>query len=228
MSQSVLFNSGIALSGRIATLALGILATALITRILGAAQFGQYSFVATIATFLQLTADFGLYLTASRELGYGDGHDIQFGHILSLRGIFLLIIYSLGALVFFLLPTLHPLALLFVILAVGFAVQSMSQLFMSIFQAYGVVWRATISDITGRMVQVALLWAFYAHTMVVSQRILEVAAAFSGGLFIAWCIHIVLIPRKKLLVPAISFSIWRKIIKISMPIGALLVLNTIY
>ena len=228
MPQSILVNSAIALLGRLATLVLGLGATVLITRLLGAQDFGQYSFVATISIFLQLIADFGLYLTASRELGQPASQEIQFGHILSLRAIFLLLVYGSSGAIFFLVPSLHPLAPLFGVFAVGFAVQSISQLLMSIFQAYGVVWRATISDILGRIVQVGLLLALYLHSMKASTHIIAVAGAFSVGLLVACCIHILIIPHKKLLIPTISLSVWKKIIKVSMPIGALLVLNTIY
>src|SRR3989344_6110438 len=228
MAQSILVNSGIASAGRLVTLVLGLVATALITRLLGAGAFGQYSFVATIGIFLQLVADFGLYLTASRELGRGEGRGMQFGHIMSLRGVFLLLVYGAGGMLFFTIPSLRPFFLLFMVFAAGFVMQSLSQLLMSVFQAYGVVWRATISDIAGRVVQVVLLLIFYERMFKGSAPTIAVAGAFSAGLLIACCMQFFLIPHKKLLIPYISPSAWKKIIRVSFPIGALLVLNSIY
>ncbi|MEO6077422.1 MAG: flippase [Candidatus Andersenbacteria bacterium] len=229
MSQSILLNTTVALVGRLVTLVLGLVATALMTRILGAQEFGQYAFVATIGIFLQLIADFGLYLTASRELGHSSGQgNIRFGHILSLRSIFLIAIYSVGGVIMFLMPSLRSYVPLFFVFAIGFAAQSVSQLLLSVFQAYGVVWRATISDIVGRIAQVGVLIALFYQIHTFSSHVIAAAAAFSVGLAITCCIHLLLSPNKKILTPAFSSDVWKTIIKISFPIGALLVLNAIY
>lgn len=229
MAQSVLLNSSVALLGRLVTLILGLGATALMTRLLGAQEFGQYAFVATIGTFLQLIADFGLYLTASKELGRGVADtDIRFGHILSLRSIFLIIVYVVGGIILLLLPSARPLTPLFGVFAIGFAAQSISQLLLSVFQASGVVWRATISDITGRLAQIGVLFMLFVHSSQVPVHAIGVASAFSIGLAVSCGMYFVLIPNKNMLLPVLSPMIWRKIIKISLPIGALLVLNVIY
>lgn len=228
MSQSILFNSAIAFIGRLATLIIGLVATALTTRLLGAEAFGQYSFVATIGIFLQLLADFGLYLTASHELGQSRSHSGVFGHIVSLRGLFLLIVYGSGCVLFIAIDDLRIFAPLFAVLAIGFSVQSLSQLFMSVFQAYGVVWRATISDILGRVAQVSVLILLYVYSAGSSSVLIAVAGAFSIGLSVALVAQVFLIPHKRYLLPSVSPMAWRKIVAVSWPIGALLVLNVIY
>ena len=229
MAQSVLLNSSVALVGRLITLVLGLGATALMTRLLGAQEFGQYSFIATIGTFLQLVADFGLYLTASRELGHGSEHaDIRFGHIMSLRSIFLAGVYVLGAVALLLIPSARSYFPLFVVFAVGFSAQSVSQLLLSVFQASGVVWRATVSDIVGRCAQIGTLIVLFMRAGHVPVHAASVAGAFSFGLIVSCGAYIVLAPNKRIIIPVVSPSVWKKIIKISLPVGALLVLNVIY
>lgn len=229
MAQSVLLNSSVALAGRLATLVLGLGATALMTRLLGAQEFGQYAFVATIGTFLQLVADFGLYLTASRELGRGLAHtEIQFGHILSLRSMFLVGVYIVGGITLVLIPSTRAITPLFAVFATGFAAQSVSQLLLSVFQASGVVWRATISDIAGRCAQIGTLFMLFIYSAHMPVHAIGVASAFSIGLAVSCVMYVVLVPNKKMLIPVLSPVVWRKIIKISLPIGALLVLNVIY
>lgn len=229
MAQSVLLNSSVALVGRLVTLVLGLGATALMTRLLGAQEFGQYAFIATIGTFLQLVADFGLYLTASRELGRGAEHaDILFGHIMSLRSVFLAGVYMLGAIALLLVPSLRPYLPLFIVFAAGFSAQSISQLLLSVFQARGVVWRATISDVLGRFAQIGVLIMLFIGAGHVPVHAIGVAAAFSFGLIVSCGAYIILAPDKKTIIPTVSPAVWRKIIKISLPVGALLVLNVIY
>jgi O-antigen/teichoic acid export membrane protein len=229
MPQSILLNTSVALAGRVVTLVLGLFATALMTRILGAQEFGQYAFIATIGIFLQLIADFGLYLTASRELGHDFGQSsIRFGHILSLRSIFLVVIYSVGVIIISATPSLRAYVPLFFVFAIGFVAQSVSQLLLSVFQAYGVVWRATISDIIGRFAQVGVLAIIFFRADALPGHVILVASAFSVGLAVTCCIHLLVSPNKKILAPAFSSVIWKTIIKISFPIGALLVLNAIY
>lgn len=228
MSQSILVNTIIALVGRCITLALGLIATAFMTRVVSVADFGTYSLIFAVGTFFQLIADFGLYLTASHELGRGDASKVEFGHIISLRIALLVVVYGLGGIAYAIIPSLHSTAMVFYVIACGLVAQSVSQLIMSIFQAFGIVWRATVSDILGRIVQVGVLGALLYNASGGKTGPVGLAYALSGGLLVSVCIQLLLVPRKAMLFPKIRFNAWKYLVVTSFPIAALLVLNIIY
>lgn len=227
MEQSIFSNALIATLGRGLTLACGIIATALMARILGAAGLGTYSLILTIGTILQLTADFGLYLTLSRELGVSEGKpNDKIAHIVSLRLTLLIVAFALGCVGLLVFPSLRMAIGLFVVFAVGLMFQSASQLLMSVFQAYGCVWRATIGDVAGRVAQVsALTTALFVPTLATP---IGVASAFTGGLILSFVIHLILVPEKQLLYVRASRKVWWHIMQLSWPIALMLILNVIY
>ncbi len=228
MGQSIFSNALIATVGRGVTIACGLAATALMTRMLGVDGFGVYSLILTIAAMTQLAADFGLYLTLSRELGISHGKPSEkIANIASLRIILLLVLFGISSVVFLALPSARTHAGMFCILAIGLIFQSGSQLLMSIFQAYGAVWRATLGDIAGRVAQVTILavglFIFSSHGTPV-----WVASAFASGLILSFLIHVVVLPNKKLLRIKMSRKAWGDVMKVSWPIALMLILNVIY
>ncbi len=228
MAQSILLNTAVAMVGRVGTLVLGLVAVGLSTRLMAVSDFGVYSLALTIGTFLQLIADFGLYLTASKELGGGAKSEITMGHIISLRIMFLIAVFVAGCVGFLVLPSTRIHIGLFALCALGLSFQSISQLLMSVFQARGVVWRATVGDLIGRAGQVAFLLFLGGNTLYARISPISVALTFAFGLLVALGVHIVLAPAKNILIPTISLAVWKKIIGVSWPIGLLLVLNVIY
>src|SRR3989344_602893 len=221
MGQSIFSNVVIATVSRAAVVLLGLAATGITVRIVSVESFGIYSLVLTIGTFLQLFADFGLYLTASREIGAAGGsRNDMMRHIVSLRIALLLCMFALGLIAFFFIPSLKNLALLFGILFLGLVFQSISQLIMGVFQAYGSIWKATVGDIVGRAVQVSIL--------LYQDSLTGVAVAFMVSLCVAFIIHLVLVPHRGNLFPKVSISGWRYLAKTSWPIALMLVLNVIY
>lgn len=228
MPQSIFSNALIATLGRVVTILFGLAATALTTRILSVDGFGVYALILTVATILQLGADFGLYLTLSRELGLSQGRPNEnIANIASLRLVLLLGLCTLGLIGFIVVPSSRAWAGAFGVFFIGLIFQSGSQLLMSIFQAYACVWRATIGDIIGRALQVGVLFTglLYAST---NNNLLWVACAYTSGLVLSFGIHTILVPEKRLLRIKISPKVWKHIIQISWPIALMLILNVIY
>lgn len=226
MGQSIFSNVIIAAASRVIVVLLGLLATALTVRIVSVESFGAYSLVLTIGTFLQLFSDFGLYLTASREIGAQQGKESTvMHHIVSLRLALLIGIFCLGLLCFFFVPFLERLAFLFILISLGLIFQSLSQLMMGVFQAYGSIWKATVGDIVGRIMQVLVLGYLFLRQ---EGSLTGIAAAFSLGLFLSFLVHAILVPHRGRLFPKISLPAWRYLVQTSWPIGLMLVLNVIY
>lgn len=228
MAQSIFSNTIIATLGRAVTLVCGLASTALMARMLHVGGFGVYSLVLTIATMVQLFADFGLYLTLSRQLGLSQGKPNEhIANIVSLRIVLLLALFGLSSITLLSVPSMRESITIFLVFAVGLIFQSISQLLMGVFQAYGCIWRATLGDVIGRFGQlVALAIGFF--LLPEHATLLWVASSFTGGLMLSCIVHLIVIPERRLLRIRASYTIWWHIIQISWPIALMLILNVIY
>ncbi|MEX1997376.1 MAG: flippase [Candidatus Andersenbacteria bacterium] len=225
MAHSILLNTAFASLGRLSSAALGIVATALLTRYLGAAGFGFYSLLLAYGALLLLAADFGLYLTLTREIAKNPQQETHIlSHIISLRLALLLLVFIIGGAVLLLIPSWREVALAFFIVALGLSFQSLSQLLMGVYQKYSVVWRVTVGDLVGRLVQIVgivLLWPL-------AVGLVGMVSMFTFGAASAFLLHQRLLPiyfpyRFKFNRPT-----WHQLLRVSWPLGAMLVLNAIY
>ncbi len=225
MSQSILSNTIIASTGRIINVALGVVVLSLISRFLGVAQYGSYTLLLAYGAILQIAADFGLYLTLSRNIvRHPNQENYYLSHITSLRLTLLAAIFGLGGFISLVIPSLRGLITIYPLIALGFMAQSLSQLMMSVYQKYGTVWRATSGDIIGRLVQVAGLVLLGAA----GATLTSVTVLFALSLAVATCVHRRLLPPSLHIRPAFTWPAWRRLLAVSWPLGAVLMLNVIY
>lgn len=224
MAQSILTNAGVASVGRLVNAGLGIIATGLLTRFFGEAAFGQYTLLLSYGALLQLAADFGLYLTLTREIGRDEAETTIVSHVVSLRLLLALAFFAIGWLGTRAVPSLQPLTTVFAIAALGLICQSISQLLMGVYQKHGTIWRATVADSVGRLTQITLV-------LVMTRFVGGVAAmvsAFSVSSFVALLLHVVLLPSRLRVRLHPPQQRWLGLIKTSWPLGAMLLLNVIY
>ncbi len=229
--QSILSNTLIASAGRVLNITLGIFVTALVTRYLGLERYGLYVLLLSIGAMVQIAADFGLYLTLTREIAKHPKKEQEWiNNTTSLRITLLLTLFLCGALIAFLIPAIKPLMPAFLIVACGLILQSLSQLLMGVFQQHGVVWRATVGDVTGRAVQLTgiLLFPFIITRGSEFSPIIYMALMFTCGLTAAYVLHALLTPAKQVFRFRIDAKQWKRIIRTSWPLGAMLILNIIY
>ncbi len=228
MAASVLSNATIATIGRVLNAAIGLVITALLTRLLSPLGYGAYIALLSYGTLWQIGADFGLYLTLTRLLGKSRvEHEGDIAAIVSLRLLLLGLVFGLALIgVVFFSPIPNPLLPLLCIL-VGLGFQSLSQLCIGIYQSHSRMLPATIGDSVGRFVQLgAIAWIFWAG--ITAHTVLLAALIFTIGTAIAFIIHWWYLPSRHHFWPKVALPQWRELIKISWPLGALLILNTIY
>jgi O-antigen/teichoic acid export membrane protein len=224
MAQSILTNTTIATIGRLINILLGIVVTALITRLLGPSQFGSYVLLLSIGALVQLAADFGLYLTLSRTVAEQPHQSpVLLSQIFSLRLLLLVTVFLLATFITLIVPSLRPYALPFIIMSFGLSCQSFSQLLMGIYQHRQVVWRATLGDLVGRLAQIASIFLFSTSAASVSSMII----AFTIGTALAFLLHHWLLPVAPWRL-VFAWSAWKKIIVVSWPLGAMLLVNAVY
>ena len=205
--------------------ALGLVVVAMITRYLGPTSYGYYVLLLSFGTIAQLTADAGLYLTLSRQLAQSPRRAASLlSNTVSLRAVLLTAAFLVGTAVAAVLPPFTGLLVPFLIIALGLGLQSMSQLYMSVFQYHQTVWRATVGDLTGRAAQIIgiVLIGLLAPTLT------GVASMFALGSAVALGLHWFLSPIRRLSLTARSPRSWRALLAVSWPLGLLLLLNAIY
>lgn len=224
---SVLSNAAVATGGRVIQAALGVVITAAVYRLLGAAGYGSYVVILSAGAILQMLADSGLYLTLTRLMAASPGEQLAHtSHIIWLRGALLSMIFGISFLAIWWVPSWQPWWAVFGLAALGLVWQSFSQLLMGVYQTYGVVWRATIGDLVGRGVQIGAI-AFLATR---SFTVASAVAAFTISSAVSLMIHRWLLPVRAVVArpgPG-SWALWRTIVRESWPLGLMLVLNAIY
>jgi O-antigen/teichoic acid export membrane protein len=224
---SILSNASVATVGRVINAVIGLAVTALFTRWLLASGYGAYIALLAYGTIWQIAADFGLYLTLTRLLGKSRlEHQEDIAATVSLRLTLVLIVglVALGAAQFF-SPIPNPLVPLGIML-LGLGLQSLSQLCIGIYQAHSRMLAATVGDVVGRLVQLLIVgWVFITHT---SPTITIAALIFTIGTGTAFVIHYLYLPNRRHFWPKLTWQRWHQLLKVSWPLGALLVLNTIY
>ncbi|MEX1112266.1 MAG: flippase [Candidatus Andersenbacteria bacterium] len=233
MAQSIISNTAISGTGRVITILLGVATTAVVTRYLGVASFGSYTLLLSISTILQIAADFGLYLTLTRDISKPDAQEQHiFGTISALRlvlvgGLFILVGAGMA-----IIPQYRPLLIPFIVITAGITAQSLSQLLMGVYQKYKEVWKATIGDVVGRIAQLliilAVVRAIPANTIPQSTAVLWVTIAFFVGAVLAYILHALFVPKINAWRWNISVGQWKVLAKNSWPLGLLLLLNVVY
>jgi O-antigen/teichoic acid export membrane protein len=228
MPQSIISNTLIASLARLINVGIGLIVTVLLTRVFDKSTYGLYAVLLAYGALLQSIADFGLYLTLTREISEHPERESEYvSHILSLRLVLTLIIFSLGGLVLFRLPLLQYSLREFFVVTVALTFQSISQLFMGIYQKHRVVWRASIGDILGRTLQLItllLLPFLFAPQLYLFGAVSMFAISTMGAVTVHW----LLLPRSKNIRLAFHGPTWQSLVQTSWPIAAMLILNMVY
>ncbi len=222
---SVITNTIISSSGRVINASLGLVALGFISRYLGASSYGQYALIFSLGTILQISADFGLHLTLTRSISKQKGKDnFYLSPVITLRLVFLAVSFFVGFIVIFFSPPLSHLIKGYLIAVGGLAFQSISQLFVGIFQKYGTVWKITIGDIAGRLVQLTGIIIMGAANASLGLMILF----FSLSATVSAIVHRFLLPSHIKIKPSFNILAWKKTILVSWPLGLLLFFNAVY
>lgn len=222
---SIVSNTATAYAGRVVNLLIGFFVISLLTQYLGAERYGLYVLLLAWGAMLQTVADFGLYLTLTREAAQDAAHEQGlFSLILTLRLVLLVLVFGLGTAIWYTLPDYRPLLPVFGVVLVGLLFQSISQLLMSMYQKYGVVWQATIGDVVGRVVQAGAIILLFREYV----SLLSAVSAFAAGTAVAWAVHTWFVPKVTIWRVAISWPRWKHIVAMAWPLALLSVLNIVY
>ncbi|PIT98420.1 MAG: hypothetical protein COT71_00820 [Candidatus Andersenbacteria bacterium CG10_big_fil_rev_8_21_14_0_10_54_11] len=223
--RSIAANTVIAAAGRLVGTAAGLVIAALLARLLGPETVGVYLLIFSYVALIHSVADFGLYLTLTKEVARRpDEAGELLSHVAGLRLALLIGVTAIGFGLAQTLPALRGYPGIYLIIAAGGMAQSFSQLLMGIFQQRQSMWRAVAGDLAGRTVHLAVIGYLAAAGRL---TLPAAAAALAAGLGTALAVHQALSPQR---ITSLRYSkaAWQQLARTSWPIGALLLLGALY
>lgn len=154
--QKIAYNTGVQISGKLVSTALGIAAVMIMTRTLGAEQFGWYATAAGFLQFVGLFSDFGFTVTTSNMLSEPRFDKDRLLHTLFTWRLLTAIIFNgLAPVIFLFLPYPETLKNAVIALSLSFFAVALSQVFFGYYQVKLRAGTLVTAEIFGRAVLVA-------------------------------------------------------------------------
>lgn len=236
LTQIVAKNTIIQIIGRFLSLILGVVVIGLMMRYLGPEEYGYYSISIAFLQVVGIIADFGLYLMTLQYLGELDGRpelgqeekqnriNLIMQNIFTLRFFLAAFFYGLAFIISLFFP--YPLIVKIGILILSFSLffstlnQILSAFYQKIFRASKIV----IGEIVGRLCLLAAIILF----IELNFGFYFILAAFILSSGVNFLVLWQGIKPWAVLKFKFDFSIWRKILSRTWPIGLAIIFNTIY
>ncbi|MBI5077612.1 flippase [Candidatus Falkowbacteria bacterium] len=225
LNKQIAQNSIIQLFGKLVSLALGLIAVAIMTRYLGQEKFGYYTTVIAFLQFFGIMVDFGLSL-ATIQMISKPNVDLSktMNAIMSFRTITAALFLLLGTILVWFFPYNIFIKLGVLITVLSFFCMSLIQTVTGVFQQKLKVWEITIAEVIGRIVLVGLtFWAVLS-----GKNIYWIFGAISAAnivnLAIVWAYSKKYINWRW----QIDWEIWRDIIRRTWPMALSISFNLIY
>ncbi len=225
LTRQIAHNTIYQIIGKIISTVLGIIVIALLTRYLGAEQYGHYTTVIAFLQIFSVLVDLGLYIILIKKISEPDANTERLArNIFTIR--LLSAILFLGAAPIVALAFPYP-----GIIKIGIAITSLSYLFVSLNQVLTGIFqknlrmdKVSIAEVAGRIMLLAgiglILLMKLSLTWVFAAMIL---GSFTNFLYI-W------LSVKRFVSIKLSFDwlIWANVIRESWPIGLSVAFNLVY
>ena len=225
LGRKIVDNTLIQIFGKIVSVIVAIGAIALLTRYLGAEQFGWYTTSLTFLQFFGILADFGLVLVTSQMLAAHPRNQQNIIHnLFSFRLLTAFVIIGIAPIIVLLFP--YPIAVKQAVglMTVMFFSISLQQIFTGLFQEQLAMKWSVLAEVTSRILLIAgVALTMYLHLGFLA-AILAIVFANVVQLFI------LALAGMKFISIKLSYDkkIWHEIIQKSYPIALAIFFNMIY
>lgn len=225
ITQKIALNTAVQLIGKAITVVTSILIIAYLARYLGVEGYGDYSTIFAYVGIFGTILDLGLFVTVVREIAKSPLKEREIlNNMMGLKLFLSLIILGAGYILIFFIP--YP-----AIVRQGILIGIVSQLFMSLnqvplgsFQVNLTMYKATFSDVIGRVFLLGIIW----WLIQIHADLLSVIWAVTSVNVVVFLINTILISRYYWLIPSFNWKKWRELFIASLPIGIVMVLGVIY
>jgi len=226
LTSKVALNTIVQSISKASVVAMSIVTISMLTRYLGQEGFGEYTTVMTYLGFFGIVVDMGVYLIVVRELAKIETNAQRLvGNVIGLRllsGVVILGFSPVIAMLFF--PYSDRIDWAIAIGAVGFLFIGLNQIVSSVFHINLVMWKLMVGEVVGRFVILGLTyWFIYRHG-----GLWEFIGANAFGNVVLFGITYLLARRYVSLIPKFEWSQWKPILKETLPLAAVVLLNRVY
>ena len=226
MFRRISINTIASFTGRILGIVVSLVTIGLITRSLGAENFGNYSTIFAYLLSIQSFADFGLNTLLTRELAQHNKnqHNRIFAEFFTTRLILIVVMILIGCTAIFLFPYEETVKMGVVIGSFAILSMSLSQIFLGVFQTNLTVYKFSIAELIGRLSHLVLVITL----IVMGLGFYWYIAVFGIAVFIVFIISL-FFTRKEIAVRIkINKPRIKSILKTSLPIATSIVLTILY
>lgn len=224
-TKKIAYNTAVQVIGKIAVLMIAAVSVAIVTRYLGVEGYGKFTLALVYLSFFGTAADLGLFTISLREISRHPERAREIvGNTLGLRMVLSTLMLSVAIGIGWLLPYDRDVHLAIMIGAVSVFFGLLNSAIVAYFQSRLKMHLSVLSDVIGRAA------AFGAVVYVVTQGLgfFAVVATAAVGTGITLVISYLLARQYLSIRLYRDLTIWKEMTRESIPLGAALVLGTIY
>jgi len=223
--RKITLNILVSSMGRVLGGILALFSIGIITRSLGVAGFGEYSTVVAYLSTVQIFADMGLYSLLTREISQNPQREKELvSTFFTLRLILATLFLLFGSVLIFIFPYSGAVKMGVLLASSGFLFLSLSQIFLGVFQKHLAIYKAAISELLGRAVQLLLVWYFF----ISGKGFFYYLVAIVLSSFVIFILNMIFARRLVRFKLHISIAEFKRIIKSVLPIAISLIFTLLY
>lgn len=224
-AQKIASNTIIQLLGKIVTATTSVLIIAYLSRYLGVTGYGDYTTIFAYLGIFAVFVDLGLFVITVRELAKDSSQEEQvLGNMLGLRLVIGVAVFAVAYLVALTLPYSGIVKTGILIGAVSQFLLSLNQIPLSLFQTRLTMYKATFSDIVGRLVLLGLVFWLISLNL----HFLYIIAAVAISSVIVLGSNMIMLRAVVAIKPLFNLKIWKEMLTAAIPMGIVIILATIY
>lgn len=225
VSKKIVWNTLAQMGGKIATTGLGVIITILLTRYLGPAGFGAFTFILVFVAMFGSLADWGMTLITIREASKNPaGSSEIIGNILVIRLILATVAAGVAVIIINFLAVEPLVKMLVMIASLSLIASSLKTSFQIIFNVKLRMENTALSDFSTNLLTLAIVFLVINFNLGLTGVVLAYLAGDFLAAFVAAFLGFRLLPLKfSLINPQTKYLLLE-----SLPMGAILVTFTIY
>ena len=223
--RKIAHNTLVQIGGKALTAVLVLFGFGVMTRYLGQEGFGFYTTVYAFLAIFGILVDLGLQMTTTQIISDPREDESRImSNALTIRLIASLLFLGIAPLVALALPYPTPVKLGIGLAAGGFIFASLPATLTSLFQKRLVMYRVVAAEIVAKVL-------FVSAVLLAVRLDGGLAGIIAAGVldsFVTFCLLAYFARRYTMLRPAFEWSVWKKILATTWPIGLTIALNLIY
>lgn len=226
LTRKIAHNTIFRVAGRAFGLVAGVFIVGFLTRYLGQDGYGRYTTSIAFLQFFAIVADFGLYQILMQLISQPKANESKIiGNIMSLRIVLAIIILGLACLIAFLIPT-YSIEIKMGICVASLAIFAtlLNQIIVAVYQAHLKLGGVSIAEFIGRFLNLGLIILIVNLNLGFYATLWALVAANIFQVVFNW-FRLKTIATIKLF---FDFKFWKKVIKLSWPIGLSILFSMLY